>query len=147
MQFDLRSVRQLTAQDVLPEHPVGSRHPADDVGATGAIPNRAFITAFPTPRPRMNRPSDAWSSWAAVLAVSTGGRSAAFAIAVPTRTRRVAAATGWQSDRASPCPSATNTAPKPARSAASASARGCVPGAPGSARRTRRPGRGSGSGR
>ena len=42
----------------------------------------------------MNRPPAAWSSCAAVLAASTGGRSAAFATAVPTRTRRVAAATG-----------------------------------------------------
>src|SRR6266849_8660789 len=60
-------------------------------GAAGATPNRAFITALPTPRPRMNRPPAAWSSCAAVLAASTGGRSAAFATAVPTRTRRVAA--------------------------------------------------------
>ena len=64
-------------------------------GANGARPNRVFMIVFATPRPRMNRPSVAWSSCAAVLAASTGGRSAAFAIAVPTRTRRVAAATGW----------------------------------------------------
>ena len=60
-------------------------------GGNGGSPNRAFITVFPTPRPRMNRPSDAWSSCAAVLAASTGGRSAALATAVPTRARRVAA--------------------------------------------------------
>ena len=70
----------------------------------------------------MNRPPAAWSSCAAVLAVSTGGRSAAFATAVPIRTRRVAAATGWHSASASPCPSATATAVNPARSAAAASA-------------------------
>ena len=70
----------------------------------------------------MNRPPAAWSSCAAVLAASTGGRSAALATAVPTRTRRVAAATGWHSASASPWPSATNTAPKPACSAAPASA-------------------------
>ena len=63
-------------------------------GANGESPNLAFITAFPTPRPRMNRPPAAWSSCAAVLAASTGGRRAAFATAVPTSTRRVAAATG-----------------------------------------------------
>src|SRR5215831_17352358 len=91
-------------------------------GSNGWIPNLPFITGFPTPRPRVNRPPAAWSSCAAVLAVSTGGRSAAFAIAVPTRTRRVAAATGWHSESASPCPSATATAVNPARSAAAASA-------------------------
>ena len=69
----------------------------------------------------MNRPPEAWSSCAAALAASTGGRSAAFATAVPTRTRLVAAATGWHSAIASPCPSATNTAPNPARSAVAAS--------------------------
>ena len=90
-------------------------------GANGGSPNLVFITWFPTPSPRMNRPSAAWSSCAAVLAASTGGRSAALATAVPTRTRRVAAATGWHSARASPWPSATNTAPKPACSAAPAS--------------------------
>ena len=99
-------------------------------GGNGSMPNRPFITGFPTPRPRMNRPSAAWSSWAAVLAASTGGRSAAFAIAVPTRTRRVAAATGWHSESASPCPSATNTAPNPARSAAAASSPILADGSP-----------------
>ena len=44
-------------------------------GGCGGIPNLAFITAFPTPRPRMNRPSAAWSSCAAVLAASAGARS------------------------------------------------------------------------
>ena len=63
-------------------------------GSNGESPNRAFITALPSPSPRMNRPPAAWSSCTAVLAASTGGRSAAFATAVPTRTRRVAAATG-----------------------------------------------------
>ncbi len=91
-------------------------------GANGWSPNLPFMTGFPTPRPRTSRPPDAWSSCAAVSAVSTGGRSAAFAIAVPTRTLRVAAATGWQSASASPCPSATKTAAKPARSAAAARA-------------------------
>ena len=91
-------------------------------GACGWIPNLAFITELPTPRPRMNRPSAAWSSCTAVLAASTGGRKAAFAIAVPTRACRVAAATGWHSASASPCPSATSTVLKPARSAAPASA-------------------------
>ena len=69
----------------------------------------------------MNRPPAAWSSCAAVLAASTGGRRAAFATAVPTSTRRVAAATGWHRASASPCPSATNTALNPACSAAPAS--------------------------
>ena len=43
------------------------------------MPNLPFMTGFPTPRPRTNRPSAAWSSCAAVLAVSTGGRSAGLA--------------------------------------------------------------------
>src|SRR5580693_7842930 len=90
-------------------------------GRNGAMPNLPFMTGLPTPMPRTNRPPAAWSSCAAVLAASTGGRSAAFATAVPTRTRRVAAVTGWHSASASPCPSATNTAPNPARSAAAAS--------------------------
>jgi hypothetical protein len=63
-------------------------------GAKGAIPNRSFMTELATPRPRMNRPLLAWSSCAAVLAASTGGRSAALATAVPTRACRVAAVTG-----------------------------------------------------
>ncbi len=89
-------------------------------GGTGASPNLVFITVFPAPRPSRNRPAAAWSSCAAVLAASTGGRSAAFATAVPTRTRLVAAATGWHSESASPCPSATTTAANPACSAAAA---------------------------
>ena len=78
----------------------------------------------------MNRPPAAWSSCTAVLAASTGGRSAAFATAVPTRTCRVAAATGWHRASASPWPSATNTAAKPARSAAPASSPTAAGGSP-----------------
>ncbi len=36
-------------------------------GANGGSPNLAFITGFPTPSPRMNRPPAAWSSCAAPL--------------------------------------------------------------------------------
>ena len=78
----------------------------------------------------MKRPLLAWSSCAAVLAASTGGRSAALAMAVPTRTCRVAAATGWHSASASPWPSATNTAAKPASSAACATAPTAAGGSP-----------------
>src|SRR5512146_1571768 len=94
------------------------------------MPNRVFLMVFATPRPRTNRPLAAWSSCAAVLAVRTGGRRAALAIAVPTRTRRVAAATGWHSASASPCPSATNTALNPASSAAPATAPTAAGGSP-----------------
>src|SRR5689334_7589526 len=99
-------------------------------GANGAMPNRVFMIELATPRPSTNRPPEAWSSCAAVLAVSTGGRSAALAIAVPTRTRRVEAATGWHSASASPCPSATNTALNPASSAAPATAPTAAGGSP-----------------
>ena len=79
-------------------------------GANGARPNLLFMIELAVPRPRTNRPPAAWSSVAAVLAASTGGRSAALATAVPTVTVLVAAMTGWQRASASPWPSATNTA-------------------------------------
>ena len=61
----------------------------------------SFMDRVPLPRPRITRPPEISSTSIAALAASMGVRMKAYAIAVPTWTRLVAAATA--ASRTNPC--------------------------------------------